>query len=183
VFLRQHLHATEGDKSVVKQTLSRKEERNTHMRNEGRVTTERQDHVLLIGLDRPEKRNAFDPAMLHALSLAYRELDRARDLRCGVLFAHGNHFTARLDLAQMAPLLARGQLIALREGVIDPLGLTGPRLTKPVVCAVQGICMTLGIELLMATNVRIVASTARFAHIEIKRGIYPVGGAMPCATC
>lgn len=147
------------------------------MRNEGRVTTERQNHVLLIGLDRPEKRNAFDPAMLHALSLAYGELDRTHDLHCGVLFAHGDHFTAGLDLAQMAPLLARGQLIALREGAIDPLGLTGPHLTKPVVCAVQGICLTLGIELLLATDVRIAASTARFAHIEVKRGIYPVGGA------
>ncbi len=54
------------------------------MSSEGRVTKERQGHVLLIGLDRTEKRNAFDPAMLHALALAYGELDRDDELRCAV---------------------------------------------------------------------------------------------------
>jgi enoyl-CoA hydratase len=147
------------------------------MSNEGRVTTERQGHVLLIGLDRTEKRNAFDPTMLHALALAYGELDCDDELRCGVLFAHGDHFTAGLDLIHMAPLLARGQFFEVQEGALDPLGLFGPRLSKPMVCAVQGICLTIGMELLLATDVRIAASDTRFAQIEIKRGLYPVGGA------
>ncbi len=147
------------------------------MSNAGRVTKERQGQVLLIGLDRPEKRNAFDPSMLHALALAYGELERDGDLRCGVLFAHGDHFTAGLDLARMPPLLASGQLLELQEGALDPLDLFGPRLSKPMVCAVQGICLTIGIELLLAADVRVAASDTRFAQIEIKRGIYPVGGA------
>jgi enoyl-CoA hydratase len=63
------------------------------MNQEGRVTTERQGHVLLIGLDRVARRNAFDKAMLSALALAYGELERDDELRCGVLFAHGDHFT------------------------------------------------------------------------------------------
>jgi enoyl-CoA hydratase/carnithine racemase len=66
---------------------------------------------------------------------------------------------------------------AIPAGGVDPLGLTGPRLGKPVVAAVQGICLTIGIELLLATDVRIAAPATRFAQIEIKRGIYPVGGA------
>jgi len=117
------------------------------MDNEERITKERQGHVLLIGLDRVEKCNAFDLAMLNALSLAYGELECDDDLRCGVLFAHGAHFTSGLDLAQFAPILARGQLLELQEGALDPLILDGPRLTKPMVCAVQGICLTIGIEL------------------------------------
>src|SRR5206468_9429808 len=60
---------------------------------------------------------------------------------------------------------------------LDPLGITGPRVRKPVVAAIQGICLTIGIELLLATDIRIAAESARFAQIEIKRGIYPVGGA------
>jgi enoyl-CoA hydratase/carnithine racemase len=43
--------------------------------------------------------------------------------------------------------------------------------------AVQGICLTIGIELLLATDIRVAASNTRFGQIEIKRGIYPVGGA------
>jgi enoyl-CoA hydratase len=141
----------------------------------GRVSLERRGHVLVIGIDRPAKRNAFDLAMWDALCRAYGELERDAELRVGVLHAHGDHFTAGLDLPQWAPMLAGGKFVIPDDG-IDPLGLR-TRVTKPVVCAVQGICLTLGIELLLATDVRIAARTARFAQIEIKRGIYPVGGA------
>ncbi len=145
------------------------------MDTEGRVSTERHGHVLLIGLDRVAKRNAFDRAMLQALGQAYGELDRDNDLRCGVLFAHGDHFTAGLELTQFAGPL--GLDLQLAEGAIDPLGITGPRLTKPMVGAVQGFCWTIGIELMLAADIRVAASSTRFAQIEIKRGIYPVGGA------
>ncbi len=146
------------------------------MSTEGRVTTERHGHVFLIGLDRVAKHNAFDQAMLHALGQAYGELDRDEDLRCGVLFAHGDHFTAGLELTQFVGTLGKG-LQTLQEGEIDPLGINGPQLTKPMVCSLQGYCWTLGIELMLATDIRIAASNTRFAQIEIKRGIYPVGGA------
>ncbi len=144
------------------------------MDQEGRVSTERVGNILLIGLDRVAKRNAFDRAMLGALGLAYAELERDDQLRCGVLFAHGDHFTAGLELTQFASSL--GQL-DYPDGALDPLGLQSPRLTKPMIIAVQGICLTIGIELLLATDIRVAASNARFAQIEIKRGLFPFGGA------
>jgi enoyl-CoA hydratase/carnithine racemase len=146
------------------------------MTDDTHITTERRGHVLLIGLDRVAKRNAFDPPMLAALGLAYGELDRDDELRCGVLFAHGDHFTGGLDLAQFAQ---QGSIsrVQFPEGALDPLGIHGPRLSKPLVAAVQGICLTIGIELLLAADVRVAASDTRFAQIEIKRGIYPFGGA------
>src|SRR6185436_14216810 len=111
-------------------------------------------------------------------AVAYGELHRNPDLRCGVLFAHGDHFTGGIDLAEWATLLRQGRFPDLPEGAIDPLGLNeSNRLRKPVVMAVQGICLTIGIELLLATDVRVAAANSRFAQIEIKRGIYPVGGA------
>jgi enoyl-CoA hydratase/carnithine racemase len=148
------------------------------MGDEGRVTTERRGPVLLMGLDRVAKRNAFDVAMFQALGHAYGELERDDELRCGVLFAHGEHFTAGVDLAQFAPLFASGR-IEMPEGALDPfgLGIAAPRLTKPLVFAVQGLCLTLGIELMLTTDIRVAASDARFAQIEVKRGIYPAGGA------
>ena len=66
---------------------------------EGRITTEQRGHVLLIGIDRPAKRNGFTPAMLRALAEAYTRLDDDPALRVGLLHAHGDHFTAGLDLA------------------------------------------------------------------------------------
>jgi enoyl-CoA hydratase/carnithine racemase len=142
----------------------------------GNVTTERRGHVLLMGLDRAAKKNAFDLPMYHALARAYAELDRDDDLRVGVLFAHGQTFTAGLDLVQFAPVFESGAW-SIPEGAIDPLGLGETRVRKPVIAAVQGLCLTIGIELLLATDVRVAAKSARFGQIEIKRGIYPVGGA------
>ncbi len=132
------------------------------MNQEGRVTTARHDHVLLIGLDRAAKRNAFDIPMLNGLALAYGELDRDDELRCGVLFAHGEHFTAGLDLTQFSSSLGE---FHYPEGAIDPLGITGPRLSKPMICAVQGRCLTIGIELMLAADIRIASSPTTFAQI------------------
>ena len=144
--------------------------------SEGKVSTEKRGHVLLVGLDRAAKRNAFDVPLYHSLSRAYAALERDDDLRAAVLFAHGDHFTAGLDLAAFTPVFASGAWSVPPDG-LDPLGMVGPRLDKPVVCAVQGICSTIGIELLLATDVRVAARDTRFGQIEIKRGIYPVGGA------
>jgi enoyl-CoA hydratase/carnithine racemase len=139
------------------------------------VTKDRDGHVLLMGLNRPAKRNAFNLAMLSELSLAYGELDRDAELRCGVLFAHGDHFTGGLDLAEVGPTFAEGR--ERPEGGLDFFGLDGAPVSKPVVMAIQGYCLTIGIELALASDVRIAASDARFAQIEIKRGLIPFGGA------
>jgi enoyl-CoA hydratase/carnithine racemase len=142
----------------------------------GNVSRERRGHVLLVGLDRAAKRNAFDLAMWRELCLAYGELDRDPALRACVLHAHGDHFTGGLDLAQWSAVFASGAF-PVPDGGLDPLGLFGPQVGKPVVIAVQGICLTIGIELLLATDVRVAATTARLGQVEVKRGIYPVGGA------
>src|SRR6266496_3712100 len=144
------------------------------MNQEGQITTEQHSDILLIALDPVAKRNAFDRAVLGALALAYAELEHDDQLRCGVIFAHGDHFTGGLELTQFASSLGQ---FDYPEGAIDPLGLRGPRLTKPLISAVQGICLTVGIELMLAADIRIAASNARFAQIEIKRGLFPFGGA------
>ena len=142
----------------------------------GQIQLERRGHVLLIGLDRAAKRNAFDLPLWTGLCAAYGELERDPELRVGVLHALGDHFTGGLDLPQWTPVFASGSW-SIPDGGVDPLGLTGPRLSKPIVSAVQGICFTIGIELMLATDIRVAAAGTRFGQIEIKRGIYPVGGA------
>lgn len=141
----------------------------------GTVTRDQRDHVLLIGLDRVAKRNAFDLPLWSELCAAYGELERNPELRVGVLFAHGDHFTGGLDLPQWGETFSSGKW-HIPEGGIDPLGLVS-RVTKPIVLAVQGTCFTIGIELLLATDLRVAAANTRFGQIEVKRGIYPVGGA------
>ena len=142
-----------------------------------RVTVERDGHVLLIGFNRPEKRNAADLKLLQELSLAYGELERDPELRAGFVFAHGDHFTGGLDLADVGPRIGPNGLDMVPEGGINPWQVSGESITKPVVIAVQGTCLTLGIELMLASDIVVAADSTVFGQIEVARGILPFGGA------
>src|SRR5687768_10935698 len=142
------------------------------------ITVERDDHVLLIGVNRPEKRNAFNLEMIDALGAAYERLGDDPELRAGVLFAHGDHFSAGLDLAEVGPAVSEKGPAALSGGHrYDPFGVWAPPVPKPVVMAVNGISYTLSIELALASDIVIAAEGVRFRQLEIGRGILPFGGA------
>ena len=146
---------------------------------EGSIDCEVRDAVLLIGINRPAKRNGFTPKMYRELGEAYTRLDDDPALRVGVLHALGDHFTAGLDLPTIAPLMQRGEK-AVPLGLVDPvnLGMDGyRRRTKPMVVAVKGITYTLGIELMLAADIVIAADNCRFSQLEVKRGIMATGGA------
>jgi enoyl-CoA hydratase len=142
-----------------------------------KISIEKQDHVLLIGFDRADKMNAADEELLSELALAYGELDRDPQLRVGVVFAHGDNFTAGLDLNDLGPKLAAGNLQLVPEGGVDPWGVTTRQVAKPVVMAIQGNCFTLGVELALASDIVIAADNSKFAQLEVARGIMPFGGA------
>jgi enoyl-CoA hydratase/carnithine racemase len=144
---------------------------------ETRVTIAREGHVLVIGLDRPDKRNAADWRMLQQLTLAYGELDRDPELRAGLVFGHGDHFSAGLDLEDVARHIGPNGLDLVPEGGIHPWGMDGRPVSKPVVLAVQGTCLTLGVELALASDIVVAADSTRFGQIEVRRGILPFGGA------
>jgi enoyl-CoA hydratase/carnithine racemase len=140
------------------------------------VIVEQQGNVLHIGLNRPAKRNAFNVEMLEDLGRAYERLERDDNLRAGVLYAHGDTFTAGLDLAEVGPRLVAGSLDWPADAR-NPWRNDGRSWSKPIVAAVHGRCLTLGIELLLAADIRIASADTRFAQLEVQRGIYPFGGA------
>jgi hypothetical protein len=72
-----------------------------------RVSRELRGHVLMIGLDRVAKRNAFDLDLLNELSLAYGEFEADTEARVAVVFGHGEHFTAGLDLVNASATLPK----------------------------------------------------------------------------
>jgi len=142
------------------------------------VTVERDGHVLLIGVNRPAQRNAFNLAVIEALGAAYETLGTDQELRAGVLFGHGDHFSAGLDLAQAGPVVAQDGPGALGSSHrFDPFGVWRDPVPKPVVLAVNGIAYTLSIELALAADIVVAADDVRFRQLEIGRGILPFGGA------
>jgi enoyl-CoA hydratase len=101
-----------------------------------KITVETRGHVFLMGLNRAEKRNAFDLEMYEELASAYGELHRNSELRCGVLFAHGDHFTTGLELDKWASVFTSGKW-TIPEGCIHPLGIdSGAR------CKNQSLCQS-----------------------------------------
>jgi enoyl-CoA hydratase/carnithine racemase len=142
------------------------------------VTIERDGQLLLIGVNRPEANNLWDLDVIQTVSRAYGTLADDDDLRVGVVFGHGKHFTAGLDLISVAPLVASGERDSvLPEDGYDPWDFFGEPCPKPIVVAVHGACNTLGIELIMASQVAVAADDTRFAQLEVARGIFPLGGA------
>ena len=148
-----------------------------------KVVVEQRDHVLLIGINRPEKRNAFDLELIDQFGAAYESLGTDPDLRVGVVHAFGDHFSAGLDLAEVGPKVAEmGPAALAGDYQFDPFGMWAPPVPKPVVMAVQGIAYTLSIELALASDIVIAADDVRFRQLEIGRGIIPFGGATLRAT-
>jgi enoyl-CoA hydratase len=141
---------------------------------EGRVYHERHDHILKIVIDNPAKKNSFTPDMMLQLSEAMTLLDRQPDLWVGVLCAVGSDFTGGLDMPKFFGPTATARPRPTEN--IDPFGLAN-RCRKPVVTAVQGICFTVGIEMILAGDIVVAADDCRFCQMESKRGIAPLGGA------
>jgi enoyl-CoA hydratase len=140
----------------------------------GAIRTEIDGRILKIVVDNVAKRNAFTPTMMGELSEAFTAFDRKDELWVAVLAFAGEHTTAGLDMPKFfGPNRERRDSPA---DSIDPFALKR-RTMKPVVAAVQGLCLTIGIEMMLAADIVIAADTTRFCQMESRRGIAPLGGA------
>ncbi len=147
--------------------------------DEGSISVEIRDHIMLIGLNRPEKYNGYTPTMARQLIDAYTTLDEDPNLWVGVVFGHGDHFTAGLDLPKWTDKMAsndRPERASTDAPMVDPVAL-GRACRKPIITAVHGITFTFGIELALGGDIIISADNARFSQLEPARGIHATGGA------
>src|SRR3954470_18194088 len=154
-----------------------KPERHAH----GEVRSEVVDeHILVMTVDRVEKKNAFTPKISTELGQALTRLDEDPDLFVGVLTFAGEHTTAGWEMplffSEEARRDAARRQAEQQSEPVDPFGL-GRRLRKPRVTAVQGITFTIGIEIALAGDIVVAASDTRFCQLEPKRGLAPLGGA------
>ena len=144
--------------------------------DEGSISIEQHNHVLLIGFNRPQKYNGYTPKMAKELTAAFTRLHEDDELRCGVIFGHGDHFTAGLDLPKWTGRMEAGGSRDGENNAVDPIGF-GRACRKPIITACHGITYTLGIELALAGDIVIAADNCRFSQLEPKRAIHATGGA------
>jgi enoyl-CoA hydratase len=147
------------------------------------LLVERDGPVMVLTMNRPERRNALSPAMMTAMGEAWDEINANPDVRVAILTGAGGAFCAGADLQAMTQshpgdAFERAEGTSeLSGGVIKPL-LKGFLLDKPLIAAVEGPAVAGGTEILQATDIRIAGESARFGVSEVRWGLYPLGGSV-----
>jgi enoyl-CoA hydratase len=150
--------------------------------SEPAVIVERQEAVLVVTLNRPEKKNAVNCEVMCRLYDAWVELDRDESLRVAILTGRGDTFCAGMDL---------GEIGKMRQGIADtpwmervkkePQVIYGAwlktyRPAKPVILAAEGFARAGGTEILQGTDIRVAGESAKFGVTEVQRGLFPMAG-------
>lgn len=132
--------------------------------------------IARISFDRPAKLNAMTLAMYDELGRAFKAAAEDDRVRVVILTGAGERaFCAGADLKESIPALARNDIDI---SAWDAAHLKSLNIDKPVICAVNGLCMGAGFEIMLATDLRIAASTAVFSLPEVTLGIVPAGGTL-----
>ena len=147
-----------------------------------------QDGVAVLTMNRPDKRNAINPEMMVRLADAWTRVREDDTIRVSLLTGAGSEsFCAGGDLKTLVPLLTRARpaadewderLLADQRNVMNTAMLRMDDFPKPIIAAVNGLCFAGGMELMLATDLRVSAESARFALTEVQRGLIPGGGSV-----
>jgi enoyl-CoA hydratase len=142
-------------------------------------TVERDGHVVTVTMRRPEARNALSTDMLVGMADAWAYITATDDVRVGILTGAEGHFCAGADLKAMGRP-SEDERVRQRAAEITDYhwkGLLRDTVpTKPLICAIEGYAVAGGTELLLGTDIRVVAEGATLGLYEARRGLFPLGG-------
>ncbi|CAJ1504947.1 crotonase/enoyl-CoA hydratase family protein [[Mycobacterium] burgundiense] len=136
------------------------------------ILVERIDHVVVITINRPQRRNAFDLATAQAMEAAVDEFEADPQLRVAVLTGAGGSFSAGQDMKAAA----RGEIARTERRGGCGIMLEPP--TKPVIAAVEGHALGGGLELCLACDLIVAARDAKMGLPEASRAVPAMGGGL-----
>jgi methylglutaconyl-CoA hydratase len=138
------------------------------------IIVETANSVRTITLNRPEKRNALNDALINALKTALAEAGRDEDLRVVVLRGAGKDFCAGADLSALRKIAESDVLENLRdaENLMELLALIR-KIKIPVIAAVEGRALAGGCGLATACDIVLASKSARFGYPEVRIGFVP----------
>lgn len=128
------------------------------------------DGIAVLTLDRPAHMNAFSGPMSVSLAAAYRECDARDDVRAVILTGAGKAFCVGADLAMGSETFAKREEPEFRA---DPIAFPAWDVRKPVIAAVNGHAIGIGLTLAMQCDIRLVAREAKLAFAHVRRGVLP----------
>lgn len=146
------------------------------------VLLDRDQHILTITINRPDKRNAFNPEVLCRLADAWDLLDSDPDLRVAIMTGADGNFSAGADLDRLVGAMIAGEppQNEFEARVKDDFSLIykgflkDHYVKKPIIAAVEGYCYAGGMEILQAFDIRVAAENAKLAISEVQRGLFPM---------
>jgi enoyl-CoA hydratase len=135
--------------------------------------------VAIVTIDRPAARNALNGSMLVALADIWAEINRDEAIRCAILTGAGGEFSSGADLKDA--IVDPGDEDYDRRVQSDPdvrwRGLLRHyTVDKPLITAIEGHAMAGGMELVLASDIRVASASAIFGLPEVRRGLYPAAG-------
>lgn len=128
------------------------------------------DGVALLTLDRPEQRNAFSGAMGDSLGRAYTACDEDDAVRVIVVTGAGSAFCAGADFSDTGGDTFGKQDEAFSSSPVEPPAF---KLRKPVIAAVNGHAVGIGLSLAMQSDIRIFAREGKYGFLHTRRGVLP----------
>ena len=134
------------------------------------IQTEVRGHVLIIRLNRPEARNAFNKGMAEEMEAIVDDYEADANLRAAIIVAEGPTFSAGQDLIAAA----KGERAVTRKR--GGFGIMGQPPAKPLIAAVEGQALAGGMELTLCCDIIVASRAAVFGLAEAKRGLVAVGG-------
>jgi len=152
------------------------------------ITSELAENILTITLNRPDKLNAFNATMQRELIDAFDAADRDDNVRVIIVTGAGRAFCAGADLSSGADTFdrdaRRGPVKRLADGRVDysdpnardgggQVSLRIFKCLKPVIAAVNGAAVGIGVTMQLAMDIRIASESARFGFVFSQRGIVP----------
>ncbi|GAB3644073.1 enoyl-CoA hydratase-related protein [Spirosoma arcticum] len=130
------------------------------------------DNILLVKLNRPEKRNAFNDELILGIETVFSNVPAG--IGCAIIYGEGNHFSAGLDLSA---LTERDAVQGLHHSRMWHRALDRVQFgTVPVIAVLHGACVGGGLELASACHIRVAETTTFYALPEGQRGIFVGGG-------
>ena len=136
------------------------------------------DRIATITLDRPEQLNAFTGTMMHELIDAFDRVDADDDVRVVIVTGSGRGFCAGADLSSGGETFSRGGSDVQSDVGVprDGGGLVSLRIfecTKPVIAAINGPAVGVGVTMTLPMDIRLASDTAKFGFVFARRGIVP----------
>jgi enoyl-CoA hydratase len=138
------------------------------------VIYEVRERIARITLNRPDKLNAINAEMRAELFDAFEDVERNPDVWLAIVTGTGRAFSTGHDLVAMAGRHVPGG--GPGERTTDDLYLFLSRLYKPIIAAINGLCLAQGAGLALLSDIRIAADTAQFGWPQVKRGISSMSG-------